>query len=293
MKNKEIKKEVKEVLQANYGDYFKVNLKVFFVTLLLSTVPAILGTITSLGKAANVIWNILSLVGLANSSMKQVIQSVTDLSSSVSTISTVLTPAFSLVQSVMSLIFAYGIANVSLGVATKFYVDNNRLFNHVGGFKNILRYIGISVRLFFKCLLPTLLATVLTGGGIAIGASMDNTILAAGLSILMMFIGSLLMACLINRFAMTYYIALENPEMKGKDCIKESVRLMKGKSMQLYWLEFSYTLLSILSVFLLYIPAYVIFIPRKNVARAIMYAELSKSNMVEEQPKTDDIEFIQ
>ena len=74
-------------------------------------------------------------------------------------------------------------------------------------------------------------------------------------------------------YAMTYYIAQDNPELGADECINKSITLMNGHKMDLFLLDLSFIgwlLLGVLScgIGLLWV------IPYMQTSRAIFYEEL-------------------
>lgn len=138
------------------------------------------------------------------------------------------------------------------------------------GFNNFSNAWGLSLRLFFKMLIPFIIlifaiSFILAGSifimrtGIAYlfetgymnEMELKVGIVLCGIGVIGCLIDSIMLTILSLAYSQRYFIAYENPEMTSKEIIKTSAKMMKGHKGQLFILELSFIgwiLLSILSM---------------------------------------------
>ena len=82
---------------------------------------------------------------------------------------------------------------------------------------------------------------------------------------------------ILFRYAMTYYIYIDNPDMGAMKAIKESVAMMKGNKTRLLLLYLSFILWYLLGIITISI-AFLWITPYIKSAEAAFYDELKKNN---------------
>lgn len=78
-------------------------------------------------------------------------------------------------------------------------------------------------------------------------------------------------------YAMTYYIAKDNPNLSANECINASIKMMKGHKRDLFLLDLSFIGWYMLSILTLGI-GFLWLLPYINTSRAIFYVELAEEN---------------
>lgn len=120
-----------------------------------------------------------------------------------------------------------------------------RLRDLLFAFKNrpdrFLTVILIRDGIYFLCLLPSFATMFME---VTYENLLFMTALNSGLTLLGLIVGLIL----TTRFTLAEYLMIDNPEMKGMDAIKESMRLMKGQNVHLIYIYVSFIGYAILSV---------------------------------------------
>ena len=118
------------------------------------------------------------------------------------------------------------------------------------GFQNFKRAWAIAFRMFLKLLAPfiLLIVSVLLLGG-AVGFAAASAILGSSASgaLVVMLIGFILyvvsLVWMITRsyyYVMSYYVAIDNPELSAKEAVNQSREMMTNNRAKLFWLELSF-----------------------------------------------------
>ena len=99
-------------------------------------------------------------------------------------------------------------------------------------------------------------------------------------AIVLFIVSSVLMATRSYYYALSYFIAFENPELSSKECVLKSKELMTGKRGKLFCLQFSFIGWSILAALTLGI-GFLWLIPYIQFATIAFYKSLTSDNVVE------------
>lgn len=95
--------------------------------------------------------------------------------------------------------------------------------------------------------------------------------------ILLIIVLTVALSMILFRYAMTYYIYIDNPDMGAMEAIKESVSMMKGNKTRLLLLYLSFILWYLLGIVTVGI-AFLWITPYIKSTEAVFYDELKKSN---------------
>ena len=87
--------------------------------------------------------------------------------------------------------------------------------------------------IYFICLLPSFVTMFLP-------VTYENLLFMTMLSTGLTLAGAIVGLIITTRFALADYLMIDNPQMKGIDAIKESMRLMKGQNSHLLYIYFSF-----------------------------------------------------
>ena len=93
-------------------------------------------------------------------------------------------------------------------------------------------------------------------------------------------VSSILMATRSYYYALSYFIAFENPSMTSKECVLKSKELMIGNRGKLFCLQFSFIGWAILATFTFGI-GFLWLIPYMQFATISFYKSLTSDNYVE------------
>lgn len=95
--------------------------------------------------------------------------------------------------------------------------------------------------------------------------------------ILLIIVLTVALSMILFRYAMTYYIYIDNPDMGAMKAIRESVAMMKGNKTRLLLLYLSFILWYLLGIITISI-AFLWITPYIKSAEAVFYDELKKNN---------------
>ncbi len=95
--------------------------------------------------------------------------------------------------------------------------------------------------------------------------------------ILLIIVLTVALSMILFRYAMTYYIYIDNPDMGAMKAIKESVAMMKGNKTRLLLLYLSFILWYLLAIITIGI-AFLWITPYIKSAEAVFYDELKNNN---------------
>lgn len=126
------------------------------------------------------------------------------------------------------------------------------------GFNNFRKSWGIAFRMFLKMLVPLILLVV---SYVIIGAGTIFLVSSSSSSGFLAIIGYILfivsMVWLIYKsysYQLSYFIAIDHPEISSKEAVEKSEQFMNGKRWKLFCLGFSFIGWILLSCIALYIP---------------------------------------
>jgi len=127
-------------------------------------------------------------------------------------------------------------------------------------FNNFGRSWGVALRMLLKMIIPIIILTVslvLISVGTTISILSDS-LYSFGISALIGFVIYIVaLIWLIYKsysYQLSYFLAIDNPEMSSKDAVEKSEQLMNGKRFKLFCLQFSFIGWIVLSVLGLGIP---------------------------------------
>lgn len=262
----ETRKKAREALQGNWGKVALITLiylAIFFVTGLLSTIP-FLGLLIAIGEY------------------------------------------------VIMIPLAYGMGITILKIKRGQEVGYVDFITD--GFKNFARSWCVTGRILLKMLVPIILYVI---GLIIILASAMTSVIGAfgssttitGISLFFMIIAFVLVivaavffVILELKYGLSTYIAIDNPNMKAKDCVEKSGTLMEGNSGKLFCLGLSFIGWILLAILVAIIPfigfiaaiaAEVFLLPYILMALVVFYeniAEISTTQTVETSGNVENAE---
>ena len=128
------------------------------------------------------------------------------------------------------------------------------------GFSNFKKSWGLAFRTALKMIVPIILiivsyvligmGIVSTAGSVITGSSSGFG--AIGIIGILLLIFSLIWATTKSfYYSLSYFVAIDNPEMSSTEAVEKSAELMKGKRWKLFCLQFSFIGWAILSIFTL------------------------------------------
>ena len=185
----------------------------------------------------------------------------------------------SVLGSLLSLAIAIINVPLSFGLMASFFnlycAKEVGAFDFVSyGFQNFKRAWGVTLRMALKLLVPILLLVVsiflIVGGFVASSASLILNASSSGFGTLTL-VGFILYIVsfiwIITKsyyYTMSYFLAIDNPEMSTKEAVEKSREIMTNNRAKLFFLELSFIGWMILSIFtlgigLLWLSPYMVF----------------------------------
>lgn len=157
------------------------------------------------------------------------------------------------------------------------------------GFSNFGRAWKIGLRTILKMILPFILLVVsivvITIGSFSLSiAAMEGTvsgahILPMGIGFILYFVAIIWLTVRTLLYALTTYIAFDNPDMSALEIVNESSRMMKGNRWKFFLLDLSFIGWGILALFTIGI-GYLWLLPYMQVAIVCFYEHLLGENEV-------------
>lgn len=163
----------------------------------------------------------------------------------------ILNISISVLSLVINIPIAYGVSMAFLKLYNNEEVKSFDFFTL--GITNFSRAWKVAFSIFLKILLPFILIIVsyiLIGGGIfAASASRSSSSFGALalIGFILLIVSSIWLTLKSYSYSLAQYIAIENPNMTGKEAVNKSEQLMNKKRWKLFCLQFSFIGWAILS----------------------------------------------
>lgn len=275
----ELKRTAKEKLKGNWG-----------IAILLTFLAALITNAFSFsGEISNLINTLSKGLGSLNTGIEQISEGTLAV--------TIMVRVGMIINLLIGGSISYGISKFFINLVRREKLKVETLFSgfkHFG--KNFLIQLIVGIFSFLWGLVIWIPAVILI---IIIIISQASTIdifynpntmstgLIAGLIVIIIItaiICSIITYLLIARYAMTYYIFVDNPDFAVMECISASKEMMEGNKVKLLLLQFSFIGWHILSILTLLI-GYLWLIPYINSSMAEFYNNLKENS----QPKLEHV----
>lgn len=179
-----------------------------------------------------------------------------------------------LVGTLITLYTGFAMSAAYLAAADYYSLDSSIFFGKLAEFDKVLTIISIH----FHTFLAGILGYIVLGGcavlGIVLSTVVNNIIIGVLFIVIFSFVGLILGAIILNKYAMAIYILIDTQGIKGRQAVRASKELMRGHEIELLKLQVSYIPLIIVCSLLFMLPVFFVALPRMSVATAAFYRQL-------------------